>query len=413
MSSRPYGEYKDSGVEWLGDVPDHWEVRRLGSMFIQAIDEGETDLPILSVSIHHGVSDREFDEEELDRKVTRSENRSKYRKVQSGDLVYNMMRAWQGGFGAVTVDGMVSPAYVVARPINEFSTQFVELLLRTPQAIEQMRRYSQGVTDFRLRLYWNEFKAIRIAIPPPDEQTAIASFLDVETSKINALVSEQRRLIELLKEKRQAVISHAVTKGLNPNAPMRPSGIQWLGDVPEHWSVGKCGFYLTILSGFAFPSAGFSDDESNPKLLRGINVGVSRLKWDETVYWQRFVDDGLVSYEMKAGDLVIGMDRPLIGEGMRVAKVKVRDLPCLLLQRVASLKTGNRLNGDYLLALISSEMFVAHFSPDTTGVSVPHISPEQINNFIIPVPPVLEQETIVALIEAERTKLDALIAEAE
>jgi type I restriction enzyme S subunit len=226
-------------------------------------------------------------------------------------------------------------------------------------------------------------------------------------------IQKQRRLTELLKEKRQAVISHAVTKGLNPNARLKPSGIEWLGDVPEHWLIGKCGFYLTILSGFAFPSASFSEDESQTKLLRGINVGVCRLKWDEVVYWRRTSDDGLDFYEMKAGDLVIGMDRPLIGEGMRVAKVKSCDLPCLMLLRVASLKTSSHLNSDYLLGLLSSEMFVAHFSPDTTGVSVPHISPEQIGNFMIPIPPVNEQESIVAYLSTETTKLDALTAEAE
>ena len=237
--------------------------------------------------------------------------------------------------------------------------------------------------------------------------------MDQETTKIDALVAEQQKLIELLKEKRQAVISHAVTKGLNPKAPMRPSGIEWLGDVPEHWKVGKCGFYISILSGFAFPSTGFTDDENDTKLLRGINVGVQQLKWDETVYWRRVEDDGLNIYEMKPGDLVIGMDRPLISEGIRVAKVKECDLPCLLLQRVASLKSGKLMNTDYLLGLLSSEMFVAHFSPGTTGVSVPHISPEQINNFVVPVPPISEQDEITNFIKTQTSKFNALTTEAQ
>ena len=191
----------------------------------------------------------------------------------------------------------------------------------------------------------------------------------------------------------------------------KDSGVEWLGNVPEHWEVGKCGFYLTVLSGFAFPSAGFSGDASNAKLLRGINVGVSKLKWDETVYWQRMEGDDLDIYELTAGDVVIGMDRPLIGDGMRVAKVTPSDLPCLLLQRVASLNTDDRLLGDYLLGFLSSEMFVAHFSPETTGVSVPHISPEQIGNFVIAVPPLHEQARIVAFLDCETAKIDELVAE--
>jgi type I restriction enzyme S subunit len=169
----PTAPMKDSGVEWLGKVPDHWEITRLGSVFSEANNQGSEELPILTVSIHHGVSDREYDEAELDRKITRSEDRSKYKAVKPGDLVYNMMRAWQGGFGAVTVDGQVSPAYVVARPLCDVRTEFVEQILRSPTAVEEMRRNSYGVTDFRLRLYWEKFKNIVIALPPVVEQGAI------------------------------------------------------------------------------------------------------------------------------------------------------------------------------------------------------------------------------------------------
>jgi type I restriction enzyme S subunit len=203
-----------------------------------------------------------------------------------------------------------------------------------------------------------------------------------------------------------------VTKGLDPSVPMKDSGVEWLGEVPAHWAVGKCGFYIRILSGFAFPSGAFSQDETNHRLLRGANVGVSRLKWDDTVFWERSDCDGLDEYEMSEGDLVIGMDRPLISEGMRVAKVTADDLPSLLLQRVASLKVGPKLSADYLHHLLSSEMFIAHFSPETTGVSVPHISPDQINNFVIPVPPLDEQRAIVEHLSNLATSYSGLINEA-
>ena len=253
----------------------------------------------------------------------------------------------------------------------------------------------------------------KLALPPLVEQSQITAFLDRETAKIDALVAEQRRLMGLLKEKRQAVISHAVTKGLNPGAPMKPSDIEWLGDVPRHWRVGKCRFYVSVLSGFAFPSSGFSANESDVRLLRGTNVGVGKLRWDDTVYWERTLDDGLDEFQLQAGDLVIGMDRPLISEGMRVATVEASDLPCLLLQRVASVQTGPELNSRFLMRLLSSEFFVAHFSPETTGVSVPHISPDQICNFVIPLPPPEEQEAIINFVDAETAKLNELTAEAQ
>ena len=200
-----------SGVEWLGEVPKHWEVCRIGSLFREAADVGEDGLPILTVSIHDGVSDRQLDDEELERKFIRIEDTSKYKKVIPSDLVYNMMRAWQGGFGAVLVAGLVSPAYVVARPRRPMVTKFIELLLRTPAAIEEMRCHSYGVADFRLRLYWDHFKMLRVALPPLAEQREIVEAAQRETESVDALIRVIEVQNEKLAEYRSALISAAVT----------------------------------------------------------------------------------------------------------------------------------------------------------------------------------------------------------
>lgn len=207
----PYAPMKDSGIEWLGMVPAHWEVGRVGMLFTEAVEEGVEDLPILSVSIHDGVSDKELADDELDRKVTRSEDRSKYKRVRRGDLVYNMMRAWQGGFGSVTVDGMVSPAYVVCRPRVAVESVFLEAMLRVPTAVEEMRRHSKGITDFRLRLYWDNFKNIGIAIPPLDEQKQLVDHIQSFAAGADALMSECEQSVQFLQERRSALISAAVT----------------------------------------------------------------------------------------------------------------------------------------------------------------------------------------------------------
>ena len=207
----PDAPMKDSGVAWLGEVPGHWETIRLGALFREVSEPGNEELPVLSVSIHDGVSDKELDEKEMDRKVTRSDDRSKYKAVGPGDLTYNMMRAWQGGFGSVLVEGMVSPAYVVARPVREFSTSLIEQQLRTPKAVTEMKRHSRGITDFRLRLYWEEFKTICVALPPKSEQDEILSFIESESFWLNALADEANRSIALLKERRSALIAAAVT----------------------------------------------------------------------------------------------------------------------------------------------------------------------------------------------------------
>ncbi len=207
----PNAPMKDSGVPWLGEVPERWDVVRLGSVYKEVAELGNDELPILSVSIHDGVSDKELDDAEMDRKVTRSDDRSKYKRVAPNDLTYNMMRAWQGGFGTVIVHGQVSPAYVVARPLGDVRTMFVEQLLRTPQAIEQVRRYSRGITEFRLRLYWEEFKNLRIALPQVAEQDEILSAVTSEIAAFNRLAGTVESAITLLKERRSALIAAAVT----------------------------------------------------------------------------------------------------------------------------------------------------------------------------------------------------------
>ena len=202
---------KDSGVEWIGEIPEHWQVLRIAALFREVTRTPDPDLPVLSVSIHNGVTDDELADEDRDRKVALSEDRTKYQGVAPGDLVYNMMRAWQGAFGAVTVKGLVSPAYVVAAPITEFRTKFIEHLLHTKSAAEEIRRFSRGIADFRMRLYWDHFRALRVVLPSPDEQDHILSWIDRETAKIDGLITLTERSIDLLREKRSALITAAVT----------------------------------------------------------------------------------------------------------------------------------------------------------------------------------------------------------
>jgi type I restriction enzyme S subunit len=202
---------RDSEIVWLGHVPSHWSTVRVGSLFREASDAGIDGLPMLSVSIHSGISDKELDDNEMERKVSRSEDRTLYKRVKPGDLVYNQMRAWQGAFGAAKIEGLVSPAYVVARPGRAVVPRFIEYLLRAPAAMEEIRRRSRGITDFRLRLYWNEFKNIRIALPPLAEQSQIAAFLDRKLSQINRQIDLIDQLDDLLKQQRKALIYEAVT----------------------------------------------------------------------------------------------------------------------------------------------------------------------------------------------------------
>ena len=207
----PNVKMKDSGVEWIGKVPEHWEVRRMAMIFREAIRPGDPTLPVLSISIHDGITDDELAPDDRNRRISQIEDRTKYKRVTPGDLVYNMMRAWQGAFGTVTVDGLVSPAYVVAEPTSHFRTEHIEHLLRTPMAIEEMRRYSRGIADFRMRLYWDYFRDLKVCLPPIEEQDIILSWVSRETGRIDLLFEKTQQSIDLLRERRSAFITAAVT----------------------------------------------------------------------------------------------------------------------------------------------------------------------------------------------------------
>ncbi|MCB1086275.1 MAG: restriction endonuclease subunit S [Verrucomicrobiae bacterium] len=410
MSFPRYPEYKDSGVEWLGEVPGHWEVRRIGSLFHEVNEAGDEALPILCVSIHDGVSDRELDENEMERKVSRSEDRSKYKKVLPGDLVYNMMRAWQGGFGAVAVDGMVSPAYVVARPRESVPTFLVEQLLRTPNAVEEMRRHSRGITDFRLRLYWGEFKEIAVTLPPAHERTAISAFLERETAKIDALVAEQQRLIELLKEKRQAVISHVVTKGLNPDAPMKDSGIEWFGEVPAHWTPKLIKFDLDLVTSGSRGWAQFFSDDGD-LFFRITNIQREHLEPDLSEPQHVTPPEGAEGERsrIRPGDILISITADLgsvtvAPEGLAGAYVS---------QHVCLARPGINLCPRWAGYALKADCSKVQFEASGYGGTKIQLSLGDVRNVQVALPPLPEQETIAAYLDAECGRFDTLTAEAQ
>ena len=414
MSFKAYPKYKESGVEWLGRVPEHWEVRRIGSLFRQANATGREHLPILSVSIHHGVSDKELDEEESDRKVTRSDDRTKYKAVEPGDLVYNMMRAWQGGFGTVTVEGMVSPAYVVARPMTAIDTSFIERVFRTPAAIEHMRRCSYGVTDFRLRLYWEAFKTLEVPMPTPAELESISSFLDHETAKIDALIAEQQRLIELLQEKRQAVISHAVTKGLNPHAPMKDSGIEWLGEVPEHWEVRPLkSAILKIEQGWSPQCESYPAEEGEWGVLKVGCVNGDGFNAEEQKALPREIKP-LPEYEVMEGDILAsrGNTLELVGQAAFIPKVRERLMLSDLLYRFRP--QPERAAGEFLVRALRSGYgrFQIERSATGTSASMKKVSQGGLKNLLIALPPLGEQRAILTSTSTMTDQIDRLADEA-
>ena len=245
-------------------------------------------------------------------------------------------------------------------------------------------------TDFR----FNDFANLTLPIPQIEEQNRIVDFLDRITSDIDQAIAKKQRLIELLNEQKAILINRAITKGLNPNVSMRDSGSAVIGQVPKDWKKIKLKYCVDLLTGFAFNSSSYSVNSEDIPLLRGINVNPRLIKWDETVYWDKNRVKDFSAYLLQDGDVIIGMDRPWISSGIRVARISSQDLPCLLLQRVARMRAINPLSQNYLELILHSKAFHFYFEPMLTGISVPHISPEQIKSFEFFIPKDSEQNEI-------------------
>ena len=246
MKLASYPEYKDSGQPFLGDIPVHWNLFRNGRLFSQRNETGFGELPILEVSLKTGVRIRDMDN--LKRKQVMAD-REKYKRAAQGDIAYNMMRMWQGAVGVAPVDGLVSPAYVVVRPFPEVDCRYFSYLFRTASYMNEVDAYSRGIVKDRNRLYWQDFKRMTSPVPPVEEQRHITRFLDTVGSRVQRFVRNKRRLIELLKEQKQNVINQAVTRGLDPKVNFKPSGVEWIGEIPEHWEVRRLKFLARIRNG--------------------------------------------------------------------------------------------------------------------------------------------------------------------
>lgn len=256
-----YPEYKNSEVEWLGEIPSHWELSKLRYMFsfgrgltITKADLLDTGVPCVSYGEVHSKYGFEVDPKKhylkcVDEGYLQS---SSYALLTKGDLVFADTSEdieGSGNFTQLVSDDLIFAGYhtVIARPFDRECSRFYAYLMDSKEIRTQIRHMVKGVKVFSITQAI--LKGVEIWLPSLDERETIANFLDFETAQIDTLIEKQQTLIQLLKEKRQAVISHAVTKGLNPDGPMKDSGVEWLGEVPENWEVGRLKNVLRIRNG--------------------------------------------------------------------------------------------------------------------------------------------------------------------
>jgi len=264
---KPYPEMKDSGVTWLGVVPEHWSVLPNRVIFDEIKERDRPEADMLSVTITKGVIRQQTLLEDSSKKDGSKLDRSAYKFVRPGDIAYNKMRAWQGAVGVSEFEGIVSPAYVVERPREGADPHYLHYLLRTPAFAKEAERWSYGITSDMWSLRPEHFKMIYSCLPPLPEQAAIVRFLDHADRKIRRYIRAKQKLIKLLEEQKQAIIHRAVTRGLDPNVRLKPSGVDWLGDVPVHWDV------VPLKRAFSRMDYGISESGSDSGVIPLLTMG--------------------------------------------------------------------------------------------------------------------------------------------
>jgi len=407
---KPYAEYKDSGLPWLGIIPIGWEVRRNGRLFSQRNETGYPELPILEVSLRTGVRVRDFGSSNRKQVIAEKE---KYKRACRGDIAYNMMRMWQGAVGVAPVDGLISPSYIVARPMTETEPRYFTQLYCTDAYKNVVNIFSRGIVSDRNRLYWEDFKQIPTPFPPPDEQASIVRFLEHANGKIERAIRAKRKLIALLNEQKQAIIHRAVTRGLDPAVKLKPSGIPWLGEVPEHWEVRPLKGVCRIQSGITLGKdyAGQSTNEFPYFRVANVQAGHTNLAFVKTI---RVTKPEALRCMLQKGDVLMteGGDPDKLGRGC-VWEEQVT--PCLHQNHIFAVRPiKSQLDPYFLSALMGTRYARAYFestAKQTTNLA--STNKTKIGQFVVLLPSLDEQQKILNSLNVETHAVITAISRAE
>lgn len=376
-------EMKDSGVEWLGEVPTRWKLHRAKRLFELTNDRGNDDLTLLAATQKHGMWPQDRLEGVV--RVKDGADLSRFRTVHKNDFVISL-RSFQGGFERSDFEGVCSPAYQTFHSIKPIDYQFFKYLFKSPSFIDHMNSLTLGIREGKT-IKFEDFAAQVLPMPPVDEQRRIADYLDEKCAEIDRAVSAAERSVEEYKAYRLSVISTKMPTGCI-TIPIK--------------------YLCDLLPGYAFESGKFVQG-NGVRLLRGINVGVGETRWADAAHYPEEDLDGLEAYALEPGDLVIGLDRPWIKDGLRASFITESDLPCYLVQRVVRIRVPDNLEPRYLKFGLDSGILERYVASGTTGISVPHISHLQIANCKVPLPSLDEQRRIADYLDEKCGEVDAAI----
>lgn len=406
MEFKQYPSYKNSGVEWLGDVPDEWDIYPFWHLFNRKEITNKTQEQLLSVYLDRGVI---LHSEGGGMVHKPADNLEKYQLVEVNDFVMNNQQAWRGSVGVSPYKGIVSPAYLIFSFNKKIcAPKFFKYFLRDKGVVDQFMIASMSVGTIQRQVKWHLLKTIQLSIPSLIEQNTIANFLDTETARIDNLISKQEKLIELLEEQRKSIISHAVTKGLNPNAPMKDSGVEWLGDVPEHWMTPSSKHLLEIpITDGPHETPNFVDD--GVPFISAEAISKGKIDFDKKRGYITPELNAIYSkkYSPKIEDIYMVKSGATTG---KVAMVETTEEFNIWSPLAVFRCNKNKVLPKFLLAVFNSSHFYDALVLNWSYGTQQNIGMGVLSNIEIPCPPLKEQAEIIQHLDAQNTKFDKLIS---
>ena len=397
---KPYGEYKESGLPWLGQVPAHWGSRRMKFLFKERSQKGFPDEPLLAATQSKGVVRKE---DYGLRTVTALNGLENLKLVEVGDFVISL-RSFQGGIETSHARGIISPAYTVLRPRDEFEPRYFKSYFKSADFIRSLSLFVTGIREGQ-NIDYERLSRAFMPLPPPDEQAAIVRFLDWANGRLERAIRAKRKVIALLNEQKQAIIHRAVTRGLDPSVSLKPSGIPWLGDIPQHWEVRRVKQATRILRG-KFSHRPRNDaslyDGEYPFIQTGVVAQASKLI---TSYSQTLNEKGLaVSKLFPSGTLVMTI-------AANIGEVAVLTFDACFPDSIVGFVPTASTDRDYLymVFLCMKPELLREAPVNTQG----NLNVERIGAMGMPFPSLGEQRQIASLAEAETAAYDSTISRLE
>lgn len=391
----------------LNSLNDNWRLLPNRAIFQERIERGFDDKNLLSVTIDKGVIPQEELIESTSKKDSSNEDKSNYKLVKVNDIAYNKMRMWQGAVGYSDYEGIVSPAYVILKPIADINSKYYHYLFRTNLYNTYSYSYSYGISNDTLSLRWDEFKRMLSIVPPRSEQDAIVKFLDEKISDIDKYISSKQKLIELLNELKAAIINKAVTKGIDPNVKMKDSRFDWLGEIPESWEIKKLKSFSSLKARIGFHGLNSSHFiNEGAYCITGTDFFEGRINFDNCYhvsdYWYK-MDQNI---QIKNGDILVTKD----GTIGKVAIVDNLDNKATLNSGVFVLRQKtNFLSVEYFYWLLNSIIFKKQIEFLERGTTIKHLYERDFKNFVFVIPELKQQREIIKHISNRVTAIDNAI----